>query len=220
MDRTVQTLYRCRAMTGAETLTSKGAATRDRIVVTAADLVLARGARGTSLDDIRAATQTSKSQLFHYFPEGKGELIEAIAALQAERVLDAQRPYLDRLDSWPDWEGWRAAVIDHYASQPHLRCPVGALTAELTASQPERGTLLVAHMDRWRGFLTAGVRRMVDVGLLAPGTDPERLALSLFASLQGGLALMAMNDSIEPLCAALDGALDALRAHAAASAPG
>jgi AcrR family transcriptional regulator len=201
-------------MTGAATLTSKGAATRDRIVVTAADLVLGRGARGTSLDDIRAATQTSKSQLFHYFPEGKGELIEAIAALQAERVLDAQRPYLDRLDSWSDWDGWRAAVIDHYASQTHLRCPVGALTAELIASEPERATLLIAHMDRWRGFLTAGVQRMVDGGLLAPDTDSERLALSVFGSLQGGLALMGMYDSIEPLSAALDGALSALRACA------
>jgi AcrR family transcriptional regulator len=201
-------------MPGAESLTSKGAATRDRIVLTAADLVLARGARGTSLDDIRAATQTSKSQLFHYFPDGKGELIEAIAALQAERVLDAQRPYLDRLDSWSDWDGWRTAVIEHYASQPHLRCPVGALTAELIASEPERATLLIAHMDRWLSFLTTGVQRMAEGGLLAPDADPERLALSVFASLQGGLALMAMTDSIEPLRAALDGALDALHAHA------
>jgi AcrR family transcriptional regulator len=207
-------------MTAATSLTPKGAATRDRIVVTAADLVLERGARGTSLDDIRAATQTSKSQLFHYFTDGKGELIEAIAALQAERVLDAQRPHLERLDSWAEWDAWRVAVIDHYASQRHLRCPVGALTAELIASEPERAAALTAHMDRWRGYLAAGVRRMVANGLLARRTDPDTLALSIFASLQGGLALMAMSDSIEPLRAALDGALSALRAHAAAPAPG
>ena len=81
-------------------LTQKGAATRERIVRAAADLVLERGAQGTSLDDIRAATATSKSQLFHYFPGGKGDLISAIGALQIERVLDAQRPYLDELDTW------------------------------------------------------------------------------------------------------------------------
>jgi AcrR family transcriptional regulator len=204
-------------MSTTASLTAKGAATRDRIVVAAADLVLTRGARGTSLDDIRAATQTSKSQLFHYFPAGKDELIEAIARLQAERVLDAQRPYLDRLDSWPAWDDWRAAVIEHYASQRHLRCPIGALTAELIASEPERAALLTAFMDRWRGFLTAGVRRMTENGLLALETDSERLALSVFASLQGGLALMGMSDSIEPLRAALDGALDALHAHAPAA---
>jgi AcrR family transcriptional regulator len=220
MDHAVQNNYPGAIMDATESLTIKGAATRQRIVVAAADLVLERGARGTSLDDIRAATATSKSQLFHYFPAGKGELIEQIAALQGERVLDAQRPHLERLDSWSEWEAWRAAVVDHYSSQRHLRCPVGALTAELIASEPERAALLTAFMDRWRGFLTAGVRRMVDGGLLSPGTDPERLALSVFAALQGGLALMAMSDSIEPLCAALDGALDALRAHASPPGPG
>ena len=72
-------------------LTPKGEATGARIVEAAADLILARGVGGTSLDDIRAGAATSKSQLFHYFPGGKSDLIGAIAAFQSERVLDAQR---------------------------------------------------------------------------------------------------------------------------------
>ena len=59
---------------------------------------------------------------------------------------------------------------------------------------------------------------MVDGGLLDADADPERCRCRCSPSLQGGLALMAMSDSIEPLSAALDGALDTLRAHAAASA--
>src|ERR1700754_244732 len=97
--------------------TAKGQATRARIVESAADLVLARGAGSTSLDDIRAGTHTSKSQLFHYFPDGKTELGGAIAAFQAERVLDAQRPHLDELDTIESWERWRAAVLAHYGAQ-------------------------------------------------------------------------------------------------------
>src|ERR1700722_3226993 len=108
-------------------LTPKGAATRARIVEPAADLVLARGVGATSLDDIRAGTATSKSQLFHYFPGGKSDLVGAIASLQGERVLDAQRPYLETLDSWEAWEGWCEAVVTHYGSQPHWGCPIGAL---------------------------------------------------------------------------------------------
>src|SRR3954447_16849690 len=111
-------------------LTVKGAATRGRIVEAAADLVLERGVGGTSLDDIRAGTATSKSQLFHYFPGGKSDLIAAIASFQSERVLQAQRPYLDTLDTWEAWEGWRDAVIAHYGSQPHWGCPIGALASE------------------------------------------------------------------------------------------
>jgi AcrR family transcriptional regulator len=197
-------------------LTSKGAATRERIVRSAADLVLQRGAQGTSLDDIRAATATSKSQLFHYFPGGKGDLVSAIGALQAQRVLDAQRPDLDELDTWASWDRWRDAILTHYGSQPHWGCPIGALTAELVRSEPDRAPEAVAHMERWRSYLEAGVTRMTQSGRLRSHTDPRALSFAIFAALQGGLALSAMTQSIEPLQAALDGALRALRAGAAA----
>jgi AcrR family transcriptional regulator len=194
-------------------LTSKGAATRQRIVRAAADLVLEQGAEGTTLDDVRAATATSKSQLFHYFPDGKGELVSAIGALQAQRVLDAQQPFLDHLDTWASWGRWRDAVLAHYSAQPHWGCPVGALTAELVRTEPARAPEAVAHMERWRGYLEAGVGRMIHAGKLRGDTDPRELSLAIFALLQGGLTLTATAQSIEPLQASLDGALVLLRAH-------
>jgi len=197
------------------TLTPRGAATRARIVKAAADLVLARGVGGTSLDDIRAGTETSKSQLFHYFPGGKGELVGAIASFQSARVLDAQRPYLDTLDTWEAWEGWRDAVIAHYRAQPHWGCPIGSLTSELIGHDPERAAEVAAHMDRWRGYLEAGLTRMREAGLLQADADPATLALSIFASLQGGLLLTQTTQSLKPLEAALDGAMTALRTTAA-----
>jgi AcrR family transcriptional regulator len=179
--------------------TAKGAATRARIVETAADLVLERGVGGTSLDDIRAGTGTSKSQLFHYFPAGKAELVESIAAFQSERVLDAQRPHQDELDSFESWERWRDAVLAHYGAQRHLACPISALTME-------SGVDASAHMRRWQGYIEAGVARM--------GIDDDRTALAIFAALQGGLLLMRAEQSLKPLEAALDGALVILRAAA------
>src|SRR5579871_1836357 len=56
--------------------TDRGLATRDRIVAAAAALVAERGVAAISLDDVRAATRTSKSQLYHYFG-GKQGLVEA-----------------------------------------------------------------------------------------------------------------------------------------------
>ena len=52
-------------------LTPKGAATRQRIIEGAAAEIRERGVAVTTLDDVRARTGTSKSQLFHYFPDGK-----------------------------------------------------------------------------------------------------------------------------------------------------
>jgi AcrR family transcriptional regulator len=214
MDLRVQKTY-AGSMTATTRLTPKGAATRARIVEAAADLVLARGVGGTSLDDIRAGTATSKSQLFHYFPGGKSELVSAIASFQSERVLDAQRPFLDTLDTWEAWEGWRDAVVAHYGSQAHWGCPIGALTAELIGNEPAGAAELAEHMNRWRGYLEAGLQRLRAAGLLRADADPRALALATFAALHGGLLLTQMMESIEPLEAALGGALQALRAAAA-----
>lgn len=206
-------------MSGNTKLTPKGVATRDRIVEAAADLVLARGLGGTSLDDICAGTATSKSQLFHYFPGGKGDLVSAIAGFQAGRVLQAQQPYLDHLDTWEAWEGWRAAVLAHYGSQAHWGCPIGALASELAGNDLGRAAELAASMDRWRGYLEAGVARMRAAGLVRADSDPRALALAVFAALQGGLLLTQTMESLEPLDAALTGALAVLKAASASDMP-
>jgi AcrR family transcriptional regulator len=204
----------------ASTITSRGQATRARIVEAAADLILARGVGGTSLDDIRARTATSKSQLFHYFPGGKSELVGAIAAFQSERVLRAQRPYLDTLDSWPAWQGWRDAVLAHYRTQPHWGCPIGALASEVSGTDPALAAELAGHLDRWRIHLRDGLDRMRTAGLLRPDADPGRLSLAVFAALQGGLLLTQTMRSFEPLEAALDGALSTLRGYGTGWPPG
>jgi hypothetical protein len=136
------------------------------------------------------------------------------AALQSARVLDAQRPFLDSLDTWEAWDGWSAAVVAHCSSQASWCCPIGALASELAASDPALAAELSIYMDRWRGYLEAGIARMRDSGLLRADIDPQRLALSLFASLHGGLQLSQTTQSVAPLEAALDGALTALHAYA------
>ena len=201
-------------MTSPASLTPKGAATRARIVAAAADLVLERGVGGTTLDDIRSGTSTSKSQLFHYFPSGKTELVAAIAAFQAERVLQAQRPFLDHLDTWEAWEGWRDAVVRHYGSQPHWGCPIGSLVNEVLAEDPRLGEAVAAHLEEWRGHLEAGLARMCASGLLPADASPRSLSTAILAALQGGLLLAQTSHSIEPLEAALDIALTGLRAIA------
>ena len=76
--------------------TARGAATRARIVEAAADLVYRRGASGTSLEDIMAASATSKSQVYHYFADKDG-LMRAVIELQTRRVTgDARGPAASR----------------------------------------------------------------------------------------------------------------------------
>src|SRR5262245_64910539 len=94
----------------AEPTTRKGRATRDRIVDAACDLVFAVGVAGLNLDEVRAATGTSKSQLYHYF-EDKSDLIKAVVDRQAERVLGVQGPALGGVDGWSALRRWRNLVV-------------------------------------------------------------------------------------------------------------
>ena len=104
-------------------MTAKGAATRARIVEGAAELIREHGIAGITLDDIRSHTRTSKSQLFHYFPGGREELLLAVAQHEADRVLEDQRPYLDQLVTWEDWRKWRDVVVARYRLQvPGVPC--------------------------------------------------------------------------------------------------
>src|ERR1700744_3973761 len=117
-------------------LTSRGAATRHRLVAGAALLMREHGAAERTLDQVLQATSTSKSQLFHYFPDGRAGLLLAVTDYEAEQVLEAQRPYLDDLSTVESWKAWRDAVVDHSARLGQ-RCPMGALTSELGHSSPE-----------------------------------------------------------------------------------
>ena len=82
------------------------------------------------------------------------------------------------------------------------------------AATPVLAAEVAEHMDRWRGYLQAGLTRMLAAGRLRADADPEALALATFASLQGGLLLAQSMQSAKPLQAALDAVLTALRSAA------
>src|ERR1700761_6141795 len=86
-------------------LTLRGAATRDRIVHAAADLMYVKGVHATTLDDVRAATGTSKSQLYRHFPD-KDALIHAVIALRGQQVIERETDRLGRLNSYSGLVRW------------------------------------------------------------------------------------------------------------------
>lgn len=196
-------------------LTSKGAATRERIVVAAADHVLEHGLSGTSLDAIGAAARASRSQLFHYFPEGKAELVRAIVRWQGERVLEAQRPELEHLDTWASWKRWRDAIVAYYvAHNGQHGCPVGSLVGQAAPSDPQLRADIAVYFEAWHTYLRDGIARMRAGGVLKRSADPDTLATSLLVAIQGGLVLAQALGDLAPLGKALDAALAGLRAHA------
>jgi AcrR family transcriptional regulator len=192
-------------------LTAKGRATRQRIVAGAAAEIRARGAVATTLDDVCRATATSKSQLFHYFPDGREQLMYAVAEHEADRVLLDQEPYLSDLTSWEAWDAWREAVLARYREQG-MTCPLGVLMTQLTRSTPASREVTARLLEQWERRITDGVRAMREQGATAPGVDPERAGAALLAGIQGGVSILLQTGRLTHLEAALDVGISGLRA--------
>ncbi|MFJ8822579.1 TetR/AcrR family transcriptional regulator [Streptomyces sp. NPDC102467] len=191
-------------------LTAKGKATRGRIVEGAAAVLREQGVASATLDDIMARTSTSKSQLFHYFPAGKDELLVAVAQFEADQVLADQQPYLGRLDSWEAWERWRTVVIERYETQGD-ECPLGSLFLQIGRTTPGTRAIVIELMRQWQGSLTAGIRALQATGRLPSGLDVDRRAAALLTAIQGGVSILLSTGRSAHLRAALDQGIADLR---------
>src|ERR1700722_19240601 len=137
-------------------LTTRGAVTRDRIVRAAADLMFIKGVHGTTLDEIRGATGTSKSQLYRHFPD-KDALVHAVIALRGQQVMVRETGRLGRLNSFSGLVRWRNALIQASALQNGAYgCALGSMASEL-ADQDEQARASLADLFKtWEELIADG----------------------------------------------------------------
>ena len=196
-------------------LTSRGAATRDRIVAAAADLMYVKGVHATTLDDVRAATGTSKSQLYRHFPD-KDTLVHAVIALQGQQVIERETQRLGRFNSFSGLVRWRNALIQANALQNGAYgCALGSMANELSDQDEQARTLLADLFKTWEELIAAALERMQAKGALKPDADPEQLAIGLMAALQGGYLLANTAHDVRPMEIAIDQALENLKSYLA-----
>ena len=196
-------------------LTARGAATRDRIVHAAADLMYVKGVHATTLDDVRAATGTSKSQLYRHFPD-KDTLVHAVIALRGQQVIERETQRLGRLSSFSGLVRWRNALIQANALQNGAYgCALGSMANELSDQDEQARTLLADLFKTWEGLIATGLERMQVKGALKPDADPGQLAIGLMAALQGGYLLANAAHDVRPMEVAIDQALEHLESYLA-----
>jgi AcrR family transcriptional regulator len=194
---------------GRPRLTPKGERTRARIVEAAARLIYQRGVAGTTLDDVKAAADVSGSQMYHYFPD-KDELVQAVIAHQADIIAGNQRQAdlggADGLTAWRDM-----VVAQAKGSEGRGGCPLGSLAGQLAETDPRARALLASGFGQWQAAIGDGLRRLHDAGHLPDGTDPDALAVTLLATLQGGLLLAQVQRDVRPLETAVGTLLELAR---------
>lgn len=168
-------------------LTAKGRATRDRIVETAAQLIVTEGLSASNLENVRRAASVSGSQLAHYFAD-KSALIRAVIRRQIGVVLDFHRqPELGGLHSFDDFERWIDLNMRYLRRIGYVGTPTyHALTAQLGKSDEATRETLAAGYWQWIDLLQQAIQRMKDNGIVVRDADPRRLAMVIASAHQGG----------------------------------
>lgn len=188
-------------------LTARGAKTRSRIVATAAGLMRVRGVGGTTLDDVVAASQVSKSQLYRHF-EDKPALVRAVIEFVGERTIGGERERLARVKTFAGLRRWRDALVEHNALQDgRYGCALGSLANEVADQDSVARGKLLDLFTAWRELFEELLRRFQREGVLPGDADVGQLATGFVAAVQGGYLLAQTSRDVAPMAAAIDMAI-------------
>ena|SRR6266851_4934584 len=191
----------------------KGAATRLRIMRTAADLFHKQGVGATSPDEILEASRAGKGQFYHYFGSKEG-LVHQVLLSYIEGVETGTSAVNYEVRSWEDLECW---FMSHVELQKHFRmlrgCPFGTIGNGVT----EKDELIrqdLSHLfEIVKNKLRAFFIKEKAQGRLIADTDEDRLADFCIAAMQGAMLMGKVKRNAQPVEAAVKEALAHLRRH-------
>ena len=167
----------------------------------AAALIHERGVAATTLEDVKVAADVSGSQMYHYFPD-KNDLVQAVIDYQADAIVNRNRRALSSANGV---ETWRNMVLTA-AKRTKAKggCALGSLAGQLAESDPEARALIAAGFDQWAAAIADGLRSLHADGKLPSGIDPDDLAITLLATLEGGLLLSQVQQRSRPFETAIN----------------
>ncbi|MEV0416114.1 TetR/AcrR family transcriptional regulator [Streptomyces sp. NPDC050448] len=185
--------------------------TAERLIESTRELLWERGYTGTSPRAIQQRAGAGQGSMYHHFA-GKPDL--ALAAIR--RTAEEMRAKAEEQFSAPGTALDRVTAYLYRERDVLKGCPVGRLTqdpdvmGDPTLRAPVDETLAWLR-QRIAEVLTEGRER----GELDTALDPQAVAATVVAVLQGGYVLARAADSVQPFDQAISGVLGLLTAHIA-----
>jgi AcrR family transcriptional regulator len=183
--------YSCAQMVTADesesrVFTAKGLATRERILRSAANVLLAEGLSGFNLDRVRQEASVGGSQMTHYFSD-RQDLIRAVVERQIEVVLEFHRqPKVGGLDTFDDWEHWSDLNVRYLRKIGHWgTATYHALVGQLAKYDDATRKTFADGYWRWVTLLEDSFARMKARGVIVKSAQPRNLALTVVSLHQG-----------------------------------
>lgn len=181
--------------------------TKDKMIQATAEAIRRRGVAGSSFSEVLRSAGASRGVIYHHFPGGKQELVEAAVARTGERV---GRTFSALEAAEPTPEGLVRAFLDLVRpivaeSAGGAGCAVAGVVTEADPGTPPalagRDALRVWHRE------LAGQLAQVGMSSLQAG----QYASLLLAMLEGAYVLCRAEGTVEPFDAAGEALLQASR---------
>ncbi|MGW8761213.1 TetR/AcrR family transcriptional regulator [Streptomyces sp. NPDC055815] len=177
--------------------------TSERLIEATRELLWERGYVGTSPKAVQQAAGAGQGSMYHHFV-GKQDLALAAIRRSAEELGAAAEAVLGGTGS-------AYARVEAYLLRERdvLRgCPVGRLTMDPEViADPELRAPVEEVLGRVRARLAEVVQEGLECGELSGGLDPEEIAATILATVQGGYVLARATGSRAPFDTAVRGLL-------------
>lgn len=167
---------------------------RERLIISAIQLVRARGVDGTGLTELLEHSRTARRSIYQHFPGGKAELVATSTAAAgvwlrgALRDLEGQGDVASLVRTLVDQVAKNLAADDYT-----LGCPVAAAAAAAPDSVGVREAAATVF-DSWTDELAAALERDG-----RPAAQAQSLAGFIVSSVEGALLRARCARSTEPL---------------------
>ncbi|HEX8647204.1 MAG TPA: TetR/AcrR family transcriptional regulator [Thermoleophilaceae bacterium] len=165
------------------------------MIRSAAHLFRRHGYSGTGFRDVIAHSGAPRGSIYHHFPGGKAELAAETVRRVGERIGSDLDPLAERGEALEMLAQlvslWRQTLLD---SDFRAGCPVLAVAIEDHPESPQLAPAAAESFARLMRPLGEAVRR-------AGASDERagRLAVLIFASLEGAVALCRVTRGLDPL---------------------
>ncbi|WP_329270136.1 TetR/AcrR family transcriptional regulator [Streptomyces pseudovenezuelae] len=177
-------------------MTNSSTTVRQRIVAGAADMMSRRGLNATSIRETAKHARAPLGSTYHYFPEGKQQLVTEAVRYTGEWTAASLRRELEAgpvagLGAFIAL--WRRIVVD---SGFRAGCPVLAVSVEEPPTDEPPAALLAAAdvFTEWENLLAGSLREH--------GVEPRKaaqLATLVVAAVEGTVAMCRAKRSPQPL---------------------
>jgi AcrR family transcriptional regulator len=176
----------------------KGDLTRQRIIAMAAPIFNRRGFNGCAMQDVMDATGLEKGGLYRHF-SSKEELAAEVFRYSIDQSTKTRTDGLDHIAGSLPRLAW---IIRRFVDQPGPvpgGCPLLNTAVDADDGNPILRKLARKAFADWKRRLAAIIVKGVKDGEIRRGTNPNQLANTIIAALEGGLVLSRIHGSREPL---------------------